>query len=300
MCLPLVDLHDRFPVGGDFGESIVAAQVHEVQNILLEAATAKADGGLEELRADTAVLAHHVGDLVHVGTGLFAEGADGVDGADALGQEGVRGELRELGAPEVRREDAVARHPVGVHVHELLAGGEARFRLVGANEHPIGLKQVVDGGAFSKELGVRKNLKMQTLVVAVQNAFHRGGGTDRERRLFDDDLALVGDFKNIAGRLFPVLQVGSLAGTVAEGLRRGVHGNEDDVRFLDGGRDVRAEEEVAAAGALHHVVEAGFKNREIVAVPGIDTGLVDIDYGNLHIGALVGNTKNLGIVVHDA
>ena len=182
---------------------------------------------------------------------------------------------------------------------------------MGADEHSIGLKQVVDGGTFGEELGIREHFEVQSLVVGIQDAFHRGSGTNRESRLLDDNLAFVGNFKDIACRLFPILQVGSLAGAMAESLGRGVHGNEDDVRFLDGSRNIRAEEQVAATGALDHVIEARFKNRKVVAIPSIDTGLVDIDYGHFHIGALVGdnshsgatdvactNTKNLGIETH--
>ena len=135
---------------------------------------------------------------------------------------------------------------------------------------------------------------MQALVVAVQNPFHGGGGTYRERRLFHDNLALIRNIQNVTGRLFPVLQVGRLAGTVAKSLCRGVHGDEDDVRFLNGCRNIGAKEEVAATGTLYHIVQARFKNREVIAIPGVNSCLVDIHHGHLHIGALVGNNGHGG------
>lgn len=294
MCLPFVNLHHAFPVGGDFGESVVATQVRKVQNVLLEAGSTEANGSLEELRTDALVLAHHEGDFVHVGTGAFAEGADGVDGTDALSEEGISGKLRKFGRPQVGGQDAFTRNPVGIHVHELLAGSQAGFSLVTTDKHAVRFEQVVDGSPFGEEFRIRKHFEMNALVVTVQDAFHGCSRTHRERRLFDDNLAFVGNFQNIAGGLFPVLEVACLAGAMAESLGRSVHGNEDDVRFLDGSRNVRAEEQVATAGAVHHIVEAGFKNRKVFAVPGIDTGLVDINNGHFNIRALVGNNSHGG------
>ena len=200
---------------------------------------------------------------------------------------------------------------MGIYVHELLAGGEARFRLVTTDKNAIRFEKVVNGGTFRQEFRVAKHFEVKTLVVGIQDSFHGGGSTHRERRLFHDNLAFVGDFQDIAGRFFPVLQVRSLTGTVTEGLGRGIHRNKDNVRFFNGCRDIGAKEEVTATGTLHHVIEAWFKNRKIVAVPGINTGLVDIDYGHLDIRTLVGNNshsgatdiaranaKNLGIVTH--
>ena len=181
-----------------------------------------------------------------------------------------------------------------IHVHELLASSKTRFGLVGADKHAVRFKKVVNGGTFGQEFRVREHFEVESLIVGIQDSFHGGGSTHRQRGLFHDNLAFVGNFENVASRLFPVLQVRSLACSVAKSLGRGVHGDKDNVRFLDGSRDIGAKEEVTATGALHHIIEAGFKNRKIVAVPGIDTGLVDIDYGHLDIRALVGDNGHSG------
>ena len=112
---------------------------------------------------------------------------------------------------------------------------------------------------------------MEALVVRIQDAFHGRSGADRERRLFDDNLAFVGNFQNVAGGLFPVLQVRSLASTVTKRFRRGIHRHKDDIRFLDGGRNIRTKEQVTATGALYNVIQTWFKNRKIFAIPGINT-----------------------------
>ncbi len=44
--LVVVDSYDLLPVVGDLIEAVVPAQVDEVQDVLLEAASAKAAGGL--------------------------------------------------------------------------------------------------------------------------------------------------------------------------------------------------------------------------------------------------------------
>ena len=51
----------------------------------------------------------HLGD---VGARGLAERGDGVDGGDALRQEGVGGELGQLGGPQVGGDDAVRRNPL--------------------------------------------------------------------------------------------------------------------------------------------------------------------------------------------
>ncbi len=292
MRLPFVDFHDAFPVGGDFGESVVSAQVNEVQDVFLEAAAAKADRSLEELGANPMVLSHDKGDFIDIGAGLFAESADRVDRADALRKERVRRELRKFGTPEVRREDSLARNPVRVDFDHLGESRKSRLRLVAADEHAVRFEKVLDGGAFGEKFRVGKDLEMQALVVGIQDAFHRRGGADGKRRFFDDNLVRGGDFENFPGGLFPVLQVARLARALSKGLGRRIDRDEDDVRFADRVRDVRAEEEVPPASALDDFVEAGFKDREAFAVPGVDARLVDIDDGHFHVRTLVRDDRH--------
>ena len=163
--LPFVDLDNAFPIGGDFGETVIPAQVNEVQDVFLEAASAKTDRSLEELGTNPMVLSHDKGDFIDIGTGTLAESADRVDRADALRKERVCRELREFGTPEVRREDSLARDPVGVDVHHLGESGKSRFRLVAADEHAVRFEQVLDGGAFGEEFRIGKDFEMQPLVV---------------------------------------------------------------------------------------------------------------------------------------
>jgi hypothetical protein len=105
---------DLAPVFGDLGEAEGFAEIDEVEDVLLEAGSAEADGGFEEFRADAGVGADGAGDFIDIGAGGFAEGGDRVDGGDALGEEGVGDEFGEFGGPEVGGDDALAGDPVGV------------------------------------------------------------------------------------------------------------------------------------------------------------------------------------------
>ena len=71
MLLPGVDRHHLLPVGIHLMQAVVAAEVHQIEDVFLEAAAAKAG-------ADGA------GHLLHIGAGGFSEGRNAVDRADAL------------------------------------------------------------------------------------------------------------------------------------------------------------------------------------------------------------------------
>ena len=63
----------------------MAAEIHQVEDVFLEAAAAKAWTGLEELGPQARIGADGAGQLLHIGAGGFAEGGDAVDRADQLG-----------------------------------------------------------------------------------------------------------------------------------------------------------------------------------------------------------------------
>ena len=81
---------------------------------------------------------------------------------------------------------------------------------------------------------------------------------------------------------------------MAKRLRRGVYRNENNIGILDGRRNISAKEQVAATGTLHDIVQAGFKNRKAIAIPGVNSGLVDINNGYFYIGTLVGDNSHGG------
>ena len=95
--LVLVHLHDLPPVRRDLGQMQALGEVHEVEDVLLEAGPAEADGRAQELGADTRVESDRVRDLVDVRARRLADRGERVHGRDALGEHRVRRELRQLG-----------------------------------------------------------------------------------------------------------------------------------------------------------------------------------------------------------
>ena len=94
--LPAVELDHALPVGRHIVEAVMTADVNQIEDVLLEAAAAKAWACLQELGADTTVGANGMGHLVDIRSGGLAESSDRVDRADPLGQEGIGGQLGEL------------------------------------------------------------------------------------------------------------------------------------------------------------------------------------------------------------
>ena len=102
--LPGVERHHLLPVGGHLVQAVVAAEIHNVEDVFLEAATTKAWTGLEELGSKARIGADGTGHLLHIGAGGFAEGGDA--------RQGIGGEFAELAAPEVGAKDALGWHPL--------------------------------------------------------------------------------------------------------------------------------------------------------------------------------------------
>src|SRR5690554_5349477 len=190
--LVVVHFDDLLPVVGDFGEAVTAGNVHQVEDVFLETAAAEAYGGFQELGADAAVLAYGAGYFIYVGTALFAEGRDGVDGRYALGQEGIGGEFGEFGRPYIGGDDALAIDPARVDVHKGLYGGLTGFVLSPANEHAVGLVQVLYGGAFGQKLGIGEHLKLQAFVFGIQYGAYALGGAYGQGRFLDHYLVAGG------------------------------------------------------------------------------------------------------------
>uniref|UniRef100_J3LDJ5 Uncharacterized protein n=1 Tax=Oryza brachyantha TaxID=4533 RepID=J3LDJ5_ORYBR len=66
--LVVIDLDDLLPVVGHFREAIALADVHKIQDVLLETGATKANTSVQEPGADPGVLPHSVSHLRHIGT----------------------------------------------------------------------------------------------------------------------------------------------------------------------------------------------------------------------------------------
>mmetsp|Transcript_71734 Transcript_71734/g.156139 ORF Transcript_71734/g.156139 Transcript_71734/m.156139 type:complete len:226 (+) Transcript_71734:432-1109(+) len=91
--LLLVHVHHLLPILGTSWQPLGFADINQIQNVLLEAGAAEADGGIQELGADPRVGTDGARDLCHICTCLLAEQRDGVDAADPLSQHSIRDQL---------------------------------------------------------------------------------------------------------------------------------------------------------------------------------------------------------------
>lgn len=83
------------------------AEVHKVQDVLLETGTSEANAGLQEFGANAGIEADRVSYLVNVGTSGFADGRKRVDGRDSLREHGVGGQFRQFGRPKTDSKDTL-------------------------------------------------------------------------------------------------------------------------------------------------------------------------------------------------
>ena len=284
--LPVVDLDDALPVGGHLGKTEVLAEVGEVENVLLEAGAAVADGCLEELGTDAGVLANGAGYLVDIGSGRLAECGDGVDGGDALGKEGIGHELGKLGGPEIGGEDLLTGDPAGVDGGDFLDGVQSLGGLLAADEDAVGILEILDGGTLGQELGIREDLEGAVLGVGSEDGKHGLRGLHGNGALLDDDLWAHGLLGDHAGGGLDVLEIRGATGAYTVGLGRGADADEDDVGLTDGLADVCGEEEVPATGGLNNLLEPRLVDRKSITIPCGDALLVGIGDGDADIGAL--------------
>ncbi|KAH9402222.1 hypothetical protein TYRP_016277 [Tyrophagus putrescentiae] len=284
------------PVVGHLGQLQVLAEVDQIEDVLLEAAAAEADARLQKPPPDATVRADGVRHLVHVGPGGLADRRDGVDGADALREEGIRRQLRQLRAPGVGGDDRLRADPVPVDLHQL---GEGDLRVRGtstANQDAVRRVEVGDGRPFGEELRVAENLKVHPGgLVGGEDAVDRLGRPHRHRALLHDDLRVGGGGGDQPRDRLEVLQVGRLALAEAEGFGRSVDADEDQLRGGDLRVEVSAEVEVPTAALLHDAVQLGLlgdrklKYGQRVAVPGLDALRIRVDHADANVRTLLGD-----------
>lgn len=188
----VVHLDYLAPVRRDLGEMQALAQVDQVEDILLEARSTKADRRLQELGADTRITADGVRDLVNVRASRLTDGGKRVDGGNTLSEHRVRGELGKLRGPEADGEDALLGDPVSIHVAEGRARRLALLGLEGADEDTVGAEEIGDGGTLSQELRVGEDVETAAgLRVGLEDGAHGFGGAAWNGRFLDDDLGGV-------------------------------------------------------------------------------------------------------------
>ena len=95
--LILIQLHDLSPVGCDFRQMKTFAEIHQVQDVLLEARSAETNGSFEEFGSDAGIETNSVRNLVDIRACGFTNCGQRVDRRDSLGQHCVCSQLGKFG-----------------------------------------------------------------------------------------------------------------------------------------------------------------------------------------------------------
>ena len=182
-----VDRVDLAQEGQRLVDAELAGAGHEGADVLGQAAAAEADAGAEELVADALVVADRLGEACDVAAGGVAQLGHRVDERDLRGEEGVGGDLDELGRGVVDHQSR--RAPLEDGRIDPVEGGPADLAalpvLGEAVDDPVGGCRVLHGKALAEELRVPHHDRVE--VCAGHPVGDRLRGAHGHRRLADDD-----------------------------------------------------------------------------------------------------------------
>mmetsp|Transcript_46965 Transcript_46965/g.69528 ORF Transcript_46965/g.69528 Transcript_46965/m.69528 type:complete len:279 (-) Transcript_46965:295-1131(-) len=227
--LVVVHLDNSRPVISNFSQSKAAADVHKVENILLEARPTKSHGGAKELRADTGVGTDRTRYLFNISPSLFAKCRNGIDRRNALRQKCVGRQLRELTRPQVGGEDALFGDPLAVDVHNSLHCRAAGRGFLTTDEHTGRLQKVANCSSLCQKLWVGQNLVGDTWIDSSKDTFDGLCGVNRDGRFFHDDLGRCGGTPDVTSNELQILEVGCHSCSCAVALCWRINANKDDI-----------------------------------------------------------------------
>ena len=159
----------------------------------------------------------------------------------------------------------------------------------GTNQDSVRCEQVLNGGTFSQEFRVGQDVEVATgLGVGFQDGSHRFGRSTGDGGLFDNDFGRVGNFGNSSSSQFNVVQICGETSAETTLLGRGVDRDEDQVGLFDSLVNFRREKKVSTSACLDDINESRFVDREVEVrvVPSVNSGLVQVDNGDLDVGAI--------------
>lgn len=117
-----------------------------------------------------------------------------------LGKHGVSGKFGKLGGPKSNGQDSLLGDPVGVDISQSLASPQSTLGLQRSDEDSVGSEEIGDGGSLGQELGVGKDVKVDSgLGVGVKDGPHRLGGSARNGGLLNDNLVGGGNSGDLSG-----------------------------------------------------------------------------------------------------
>merc|ERR1719203_443754 len=253
--LVLVHIDDLLPVLCAFVQAFALADVHQVQDVLLEARTTEAHGSPKELRTNPRICADSPRDLSHISARLLAQLRNGVHAAHALSQHGIGNKFLQLGAPEIRSQDSLLGHPICIDVREHTRRSNTICGRRATDQDSVRRFQIPHGSPLCEELWIRQDpARMAFLSIRADHLFQGLRRAHRHCRLFDDDFRSVGIPSHCAADTLDEAKVCCPPGAYASDLRWRVHSYENDVGLLDGFLDVSREEQIFPPAALDNIL----------------------------------------------
>ena len=195
-----------------------------------QAGAAEPDPGAEECAADPVVVGHGPDDLIDISAVLVAQLGELVGEADLGREEEVGAELAQRGVGRAHLED----RRVHVAIQPAQAVRPVALDVVGDSEnHPLGLKEILDGGPFLGELGVEQDRHLAEpglLAHSPDDDREVGEEPRRQGRANHEDGVLREPRDDVVETR---LDRPGLPAAVAV---MGPHGDEDDLGLADRGR----------------------------------------------------------------
>jgi len=161
--------------------------------------------------------------------------------------------------------------------------------VIGADDDPIRLHEIVDRSAFLEEFGIRRD-GVADVDPSRRKRFgdrraHAIGRADGNRRFVDDERPLLHPPPDVARSLEHVAHVGT-----AVFIGRCTHGDELHGCVVDGGIDIGREMQPTCLNvAMDQRLEPGLVDRHAAALQELDLACIDIDAQ--HVVADFGETR---------
>ena len=160
---------------------------------------------MEEFRADPPVEPDALRDVLHVAAHGLAQIRHLVDEGDLGREEGVGGIFDQLGRPargdhqrrlvEIERAIGLAHHRRGMLI-------------LGADDDPVGMLEILDRRALAQELGIGDDPGLRVGRGLAHDPLDLVAGADRHRRLGDDHRRAGQRAGDLARRIIDIAQIG--------------------------------------------------------------------------------------------
>ena len=241
---------------------------------------------MQELGADAVVEADAARHLLHVAADLLAQVGDLVDEGDLHRQEGVGRVFGQLGIFQRGDEDRRL-----AQVERTVETAQRGFRplVLGADNHPVGTHEVLDGRAFAQEFRVGGDGEVDARPLFADDLGDLAAGADDHGGLDHDHRARPHRLGDLARGGIDIGEI-RFAVTAARGRadRDEDHVGPGDSRIEIGGEGQAPGGQVP----LDQPVETGLVDGHLAGIEPLDLAGVDVDAGDVEAELGKADTRN--------